>query len=721
MTDKRPLPPGVAPLPPEPIVQNAAAGQRMSLPQAMAVAEQRQREGRLDLAETILRQIVQARPTHAPALHLLGVVSHQQGRTDLAVQFVRQAIEADPTRPAYFANLGEMSRVLGQLDEAIAAGERAIELDPNYAPAYSNVGIAFFDREDYERAEQYQQRALAIDPRLVAALNNLGSICRERKDLDGASRYYREVLALAPNHVEALNNLGAVHSEAERYDEAITSLRRAIELRPAYVDAHCNLGLALCGDERYDEALTEFRRTLELRPDYVGAYVGMARALQERSEFVEARTAAERALALDPKKPETRGLLGSIYTDLGFPDRAQAEYEAERSLDPSSTRPYLGLGTLWMELGHLERAARSFEDALAIDPECVAARVSIAQVRKTVVDDPNLAALVDAARDIDSMPRLQAMALHFALGKCFDDVGDYDRAFEHFRAGCAIKRARIQYDANHFDQLVERLIRFFDSATLTRLRGRGEPSDLPIFVLGMARSGTTLTEQIVASHPAVYGAGELMDLLNLCGQPRGVPDTRPFPDNMTDFTPVDLSVLGARYVGGLRARAPTAQRITDKMPANFLCVGLIHLMLPNARIVHVKRNPVDTCFSGYSRLFKHGQPHSYDLTELGRYYRSYARLMDHWRAVLPAGAMHEVQYEDLVANNEAEARRLIEFCGLPWDDACLNFFENERSIKTASLIQVRQPIYKTSLDRWRRYEKHLGPLLEVLGDLVPRT
>ncbi|MGH8596522.1 MAG: sulfotransferase family protein, partial [Gammaproteobacteria bacterium] len=229
----------------------------------------------------------------------------------------------------------------------------------------------------------------------------------------------------------------------------------------------------------------------------------------------------------------------------------------------------------------------------------------------------------------------------------------------------------------------------------------------------------TLTEQIIASHPAVHGAGELPDLLNLANQPREGVDTGSFPHNMAGLTQAEIGMLGARYVAGLRKRAPDANRITDKMPANFLCIGLIHLMLPNARIVHVKRNPVDTCLSGFSRLFKKGQPHSYDLTEIGLYYRAYARLMDHWHAVLPQGALVDVRYEDLVANNETEARRPIEYCGLEWDDACLDFFKNDRSIKTASVIQVRQPIYKTSLERWKRYRQHLGPLLDALGNLAP--
>jgi hypothetical protein len=250
------------------------------------------------------------------------------------------------------------------------------------------------------------------------------------------------------------------------------------------------------------------------------------------------------------------------------------------------------------------------------------------------------------------------------------------------------------------------------------LRGAGATSTTPIFVLGMPRSGTTLTETIIASAPGVYGAGELPDLLQMAAQPQGLLDEG-YPLNMQGISAATLTRMGEQYVAQLKERAPEAQHITDKMPANFLAVGLIHLMLPNAKIIHVRRNPIDTCLSAFTRLFNKSQHQSYDLREIGRYYRDYLNVMAHWREVLPAGSFYDIQYEELVANQEEESRKLIDYCNLTWSDACLDPHKTERNVKTASVTQVRQPVYTTSVERWRVYEKFLGPLIEELQEAIP--
>ncbi|MEW6329983.1 MAG: tetratricopeptide repeat protein [Pseudomonadota bacterium] len=714
-------PPSPSDLLAEPIVPGARPrAQTLSVEQAMALATQHQSQGRLAEAERVLRQILQVHPQHALALHLLGVIAHQAGKPDLAIKLIEEAIRHNGDIALFHANLGEMYRQAGRLDEAIRHGERAVALDPDLVAAHGNLGIACYDRKDYERAEACQRRALALDPRFAPALNNLGSICRARKQPDEAMKWYRQAIAASPRHAESLSNLGAVLLEEERADEAVEPLQQALRIDPNHAEALCNLGMVRNVLDQYDAALPLFRRALQLRPDYAEAYIGLARFHHEKEQLAEAERCARRAVELAPQKAEMCSQLGNIYTEMARSDEARAMFEKALAIDPGYHEALLGLGHLCMERGDLAQAEALFRQALALKPDSLPARFHLAQVKKAKTGDENLTALEaaeQAARDpAHPLSPKKWITLHFALGKCYDDSQQYDQAFPHFLEGCRLKRATFKYDADAVTQHFDAIMRTFDQTTLERLRGAGDASTLPVFVLGMPRSGTTLTEQILASHPAVHGAGELPDLLAIAQR---TVNGAGFPENILAIDRAQLTAWGADYVTGLRRHAPEARHITDKMPANFFAVGLIHVMLPHAKIIHVKRNPVDTCLSCFTRLFNRKQNQTYDLAELGRYYVDYVRLMNHWRTLLPAGAFLDVQYEDIVAEPEAQARRLLDYCGLEWNAACLDFHKHQRSIRTASVTQVRQPIYRTSVERWRHYEKYLGPLLDALGDLVP--
>lgn len=691
--------------------------QPLSIPDAFALALRHYQDNRRSQAESLLRQIVQAAPKHAPALHLLGVIAHQSGNTELGAQFVQQAVEIAPDEAHFHSNLGEMYRLLKRLYDAIRHGEKAIALAPDNATAYSNLGIAYYDQGDLDRAQACQERALALNPNLVIALNNLGSILRDRKDKPGAIACYRKVLAIDPGYIESVSNLGSVLTESDQPEEAVKLLLPLVKSHPQYADAHCNIANAFLMLEQLDKAVFGFNQALVLKPDYPEACVGLARTLQEQTKPAEALAMVERALALVPDKAEAHSLLGNIYSESGYPEKAQQAYARALELDATLVSAYLGRGHLLMENGDLQGAEADFRHGLGLDEGNLGARLALTQVTKVKQDDANMAALVAESEKIDTMPETKAMPLHFALGKCFEDTKQYDLAFEHYQKGCQLKRKRIEYSADNTDLAGQNIRAFFTREKIDQLRGSGCNSSLPIFVLGMPRSGTTLTETILASHPMVYGAGELNDILAIANQPGD--GSLNYPLNLQGVTQTELKLMGERYVQDLQARSPESPRITDKMPANFNCVGLIHLMLPNAKIVHVRRNPVDTCVSCYTRLFNKSQYQSYDLEEIGRYYRHYAKMMAHWREVLPAGAFYEIQYEDIVADQEGQARALLEYCGLEWNAACLDFHKTERNVRTASVTQVRQPIYKTSVEKWRQYEKHLAPLLNALGDLVP--
>lgn len=697
----------------------APSVQTIPIPLAISIAAQKIDAGELQPAETMVRQILEKQPENPFALHLLGLIAHKVGRGEMALELIGKAIERMPNQAQFHANRGEMCRQLKRLDEAIAHGEKAIRLDPNSATAHSNLGIAWYDRKEYEQAEACQKKALALNPQLLPALNNLGSIQRARKDRAAAIACYEKVLAIDPNYLESMNNLGALLIEDDRTDEAIKVLLSALKINPKYADAHNNLGNAFMVKELYDKAFAAYSNALQLKPHYPEALLGLARVQVEKEKLDEALLLVRRAMELDPDKAASYSLLGDIYLKQGAYEECGGAYRQALKIDSELLGAHLGLGQLLMEQGKLEDAQRSFEQASAIGPDEVAPHVFLAQARKIKPGDPTLARLEMEAAQLASLPETKAMSLHFALGKAYDDLKDYERAFPHFLEACRIKRGRIQYDPAVHDRTCLNIRKFFSRETIERLRG-GDPSDLPIFVLGMPRSGTTLVETILASHPEVFAAGELHDILRIANQPKpGVP-SEGFPISMQGLTRDDLSRMGERYVAGLRKHSVTARRITDKMPANFMALGLIHLMLPNAKVIHVKRNAADICLSGFTKNFaNNSQNHSYDLFEMGRFYVNYAKLMEHWRQVLPEGSFCEVQYEELVADPEVQSRRLVEFCGLVWNEACLTPHKTERTVKTASVTQVREPVYTSSVERWHHYEKFLQPLLKTLGEYAP--
>lgn len=529
----------------------------------------------------------------------------------------------------------------------------------------------------------------------------------------------RKAAELLPDDAEVHYNLGNTLLMLGRPDEAVASYRRALQIRPDDAEAHYNLANTLLMLGRPDEAEAGYRRALQIKPGNAAAHYNLGNLLQDRNRLEEAEASYRRALQIKPDSADIHTNLGNILQDMDRLDEAEASFRQALQIKPDHAEAHSNLGKLLMDRGRLDEAEASFQRALQIRPDYLIVRLSLALARKAKADDENLAALIaaeQAARNSATpLPAEEAVLLHFALGKCYDDIGSHEKAFPHFLEGNRLKRATLAFDPDQVARHFASIMQNFDKAALDRLRG-GNPSHLPIFILGMPRSGTTLVEQIVSSCPGVHGAGELPDLKMITQRDiEGIA----FPDNLHLLDQAQLAAWGAEYVAGLQLRASVASRVIDKMPANFLAVGLIHLMLPNAKIIHVNRNPADTCLSCFTQLFKDGQEFSYDLAELGRYYVDYTRLMEHWRKVLPEGAFLDVQYEDIVADQEAQSRRIIEYCGLEWNDACLDFHRNKRPVKTASMAQVRQPMYKSSVERWRNYEKFFGPLFDALGELAP--
>jgi tetratricopeptide (TPR) repeat protein len=699
--------------------ETAAPAPSASTGQLMIAAEQNRQHGFLGEAEELCRRVLAAEPANAEAEHMLGIIAHQSGKLAQAIEHVRRAIRLAPDVALCHANLGEMCRLAGRLDEAIAAGRRAIALDPANAGAHSNLGIALFEQDKFEDALALHDRAIALQADFVQAHSNRGNALQRLKRFAEAEPSYRRAIELQPAFLDGWSNLGTCLRELKRPEEAETAYRKALELGPNNPDTLDNLALAVKDLDRLDEAAELMRRALVIEPRVDKFHVHQAVVLLDLHRVTEAEAAAGRALALAPDNHEAVNLIGRVAFERGELDAALTQFRRALALEPDFADAWNNIGNALNDLGRGREAQEAYLKSLELAPDMTGAYVNLADSKTFKEGDPHLAAMEALAGK--TLTRTDRTQLDFALGKAYADLRDYDRSFRHLLAGSAGKRAAIAYDERANLALFDRIEAAFTPGLIAAKTGGGEPSAMPIFVIGMPRSGTTLIEQILASHPLVYGAGELATLHETVLEIRG-PDgqTIDYPDFVPALDETALRQLGDRYVASVRALASKHGRadaayVTDKMPSNYYFAGLIHLALPNATIIHTVRDPIDTCLSCFSKLFAAEQNHTYDLAELGRYYRRYEQLMAHWRRVLPAGRILDVRYENVVADLEGEARRIVAHCGLPWDARCLSFHKTDRPVRTASASQVRQPIYNSAVGRWRVYERHLGPLLAALG------
>lgn len=470
--------------------------------------------------------------------------------------------------------------------------------------------------------------------------------------------------------------------------------------------------LQLCQHGRFAEAKTLYRQVVAMAPQRFEPYLNGARIGLAEGDFEEALAWFERARQRWPDWPPALEGAGDALLALGRPAEALAVFERLQGLQPKSGAAFYGAGEALKQLGRIGAARAALEQAVALSPDAAGPHYLLAQLGRFVENDPRLAGLERLKAKSAALSDQGQCELHFALGKAYDELGRHAQAFECWRVANAIKRRHVAYDEAMFLGILKDLAAAFPAEVVAARRGAGEPSELPVFVVGMPRSGTSLVEQILASHPQAFGAGERMDLHQLLGQNLAGPE---FPAHFGSVSDGALRRMGAQYVARLQEGAGPAKRIVDKLPANFMLCGLIHAILPKARIVHVRRDPVDTCFSCYVNLFSQNIDYSYDLGELGRYYRAYEDLMAHWRRVLPAGAMLEVSYEALVDDFETQVRRLIAYVGLEWDAACLAFHRTKRVVHTLSAAQVRQPLYRSAVGRAAPYAPWLGRLRQALA------
>lgn len=653
-----------------------------------------------------------ARPTEKPVEpHMLfqnAVDALSKACPSDAAHFLEKAIFIRPGQPIYHLKLGEAYQALRRFDEAAAAFRMAIRLKPELWQAHVGLGRSLGAQGNEIEATPHLRRgaklmaaerkkAFFISLQLLRhKLRNLvlgrygkasassaqlrvGKSLDARGDLDTAIARYRTAITISPDSVQALTALGNAYRKAHVFGEAVKTLRHAELLAPEDPEVLAPLGLALVqhGDPATGQVLIQ--SALADKPDWAAAHEALGWALQYQGDSLGAMAEFERSLRLAPESKSVNARIGLAYC--------------------------------LEDAGQIDAASDHWDRIVSAMPCNGIARFRVAQRKKCNDDDPELAA-VERCMARENLSTLDRRYLNFAAGKMYDDIGDVDRAFDCY--DLANKLEDVAFDPSLCSRNFSELIEVFRAELFERLEEFGSASMLPVFVVGMPRSGTSLTEQILSSHPAVFGAGELPHIQTLT---RTLQDDlhadQPYPICVNQINKTTIRNSYNWYIDLLRRQSGEAVRVIDKMPGNFQNLGLIQLLFPHARVIHCIRDPLDTCLSIYFTPFSEVHPYRSCLAHLGLYYREYRRLMEHWRRELRM-PLFEVRYEDLVNTQEEVSRQLLEFCGLEWDDRCLSFHKADRLVHTASNLQVRKPIYKTSLARHQRYAKHLLPLRQIL-------
>jgi tetratricopeptide (TPR) repeat protein len=668
-------------------------------------------------AERVCRQIIASRPGNADAHNILGVSLAALGRKDDAIGALKRAIKINGKAASYHANLGEILRQAGRLDEAAKAIEEAIKLEPNNAQALNNLGIIQYERKQFQDAVKSYRRALELKPNMPEALNNLGNASRLTGDIDGALQAYQEALTQRAIYPEVYNNLGTLLQQDRKFEEAEHALRKAIQQNPRYIEAHNNLAQLLSSQEQDAEALRILGEALQFAGDKAQTLLITARIQLRRNNFEAAEQAVRLALQEEPDNAEALAVLGQVLHETDRYDEAIEVLDRALRRSPDNAEALNFYGVALKSVGRLDEAREHILKALQLNGAMYGAYANLADLvdfSEGIGDElfSRMEAIFDSIPDGEAEPLL---ALHFSYAKALDDRGQHAKALEHYIIGGRMKRAQLEYKESETHGFFDAIRAAFPKEVFENRKYAGLDDDRPVFIVGMPRSGSTLVEQILSSHPDIHGAGEVKHLSRALGDLRDRSPSLPkYPEMMAKVTPAQLDLVAKNYQRALAHGVGDAKRITDKLLTNYFFLGLINLLLPNAKVIHTRRDPVDTCLSGFTKLFKDDMPHCYDLAELGRYYGKYRELMEHWEQVLPDGFMTTVHYEDVVADTEKEAKRLVAFLELPWNEKCVEFHKSGRPVKTASVAQVRRPIYKTSVQRWKKYGPGLRPLLDAI-------
>jgi tetratricopeptide (TPR) repeat protein len=636
------------------------------------------------LAGEQANEILKVIDNHPAALLVLGASYVARGDAERAIEILGPLVASQPNSARSHLELGIALGRVGRGDEAVTALRRAVALKPDLPRAWLALAehlAATGDSEGSDAAYGNHLRYSTNDPQLLAA----ASAMVENRIPEAEARL-RAHLKKAPADVAAIRMLAEVAVRLGRHEDAENLLARCLELAPSFRAARQNYALVLHRSAKPEAALAEI----------------------------------ERLLVDEPGNPSTRNLKAAVLCHVGDYLQALDIYSALLAEYPNQPRMWLSYGHALKTAGFQDRAIEAYRKCIALHPGFGEAYWSLANLKTVRFDAGDVAAMRRQLERNDLDPGDQHQ-FEFALGKALEDAGEYEESFQHYSKGNRQRRATVGYSADELTLRVKSSKRLFTADFFRGRAGFGASAPDPIFIVGLPRAGSTLLEQILSSHSSVEGTMELPEIISMTRTLRQQGDadqSTPYLEVLAGLDADQVRQLGEHYIERTRIhRKSDAPYFIDKMPNNFQHIGLIHLALPNARIIDARRHPLACCFSGFKQHFARGQNFTYSLDDIGRYYRDYVELMAHYDAALP-GRVHRVIYENMVNDTEAEIRRLLDYCGLPFEESCLRFFENERPVRTASSEQVRQPIYRDGVDQWRHFEPWLEPLKAALGNVL---
>lgn len=638
------------------------------------------------------------------------------GRIEAAEALCRSTLDRMPDDINVLGMLGAILLRTGRNAEAESTLLRTIELEPAFAKPHEDLGVLYLDRGDAGTALQYLEKAVALNANDASAYRSMAVALHQLGRRGEAEAAQQRFLALAPGQhplgeAEMLRRNGKL-ADAERLCQAI------LDREPEHIGALRLLAVIANDDARFAIAEGLFRRVLSLAPGNAAALADLGRFLGEQSRFPEAIEVWQQAAEIEDSNPRTWLTLADLLAIVGRTDDALAAYEKSLELAPGEPAALAGRGHMLRIAGRKAAAIESYRRAIDAQPDAGSGWWNLASMHGYPFNDVNVGEMQELLAAADIAPDSE-VPLRFALARALEQRGDYDGAWAQYASANALKRVHVQYDPVETELAHRNIVDTFTAELVQQQQATTPAEPTPVFIVGMPRSGSTLVEQIISSHSKVSGLGELPYLIMMTHSLRaGSNDQIHYPAAVTALDDARLTGLGRSYLHyATTHREVDTPFFTDKMPANFSHVGLIRMILPHARIIDARRHPLATCVANFRYLFAQGKNQTYDLTELAEYYLLYDEIMRHWNALFP-GAILTVNYEDVVADLDGEVRRMLEFCGLPFEENCLNYHETARPVKTASAEQVRQPIYDSALEFWKHFEPHLDDVKEILAPVL---